>query len=238
MGRELVAADIQLLKAGTCPNCMSTGVYEGPGGGVSANIICYACGARYRHGPDGLSVIHEPEILKEKEAGISKERAKELEQSKLDRDDVFTRYKVARALQEKAEKDCEKIGLELGRARTKIRDLESASWADSVQDEAAWRERALVGEKALEAKNGEVVAFRTCVHRLLDEMTPVDSTAIRGDSQKDVILEAQALLKEDGPGTMEADIVRASLGLVAGMPGSCEAWFAAVRTLTEKRAPK
>lgn len=231
MGRELVAADIQLLKAGTCPNCLSTGVYEGPGGGVSANIICYVCWARYRHGPDGLSVIHEPEVPEEKEAGISKERATELEQAKLDRDAVFGKHKMAEMALERDEKAFATLTAELDAARMKIHDLESASWADSVRGEAAWRERALVGEKALEAKNGEVVAFRTCVHRLLDEMTPVDSTAIRGDSQKDVILEAQALLKEDGPGTMEADIVRASLGLLAGVPGSCEAWFAAVKRM-------
>lgn len=229
MGRELVTADIQLLKDGTCPNCMSTGVYEGPGGGVSANIICYVCGARYRHGPDGLSVIHEPEVPKEKEAGISKERATKLEQAKLDRDTCFSKFKRMEMGKEAAEK-------ELDDARRKIHDLQSASWADSVQGEAAWRERALVGEKALESTTGEITALRTCIHRLLDEMIPIDSTSIRGDSQKAVILEAQELLESDTVGVLETAVVQTSLGLVAGTPGACDAWFAAVRTLAAKRA--
>lgn len=217
MGRKLVAADIGLLKEGRCPNCGKGNMHEGPSGGVSANIICLICGARYRNGPDGIAVVHEPENV-EKEAGISKERAEALEQAKLDRDRVFHKFQAAVHAKEQAESA-------LDNARMKIHDLVSASWADSVQGEAAWRERALVGKKALEKKQGEVVAFRTCVHRLLDAMKPGTK------ERKEVIEEAKALLKADGPGTMEADIVRASLGLVAGVPGSCDAWFAAVKKM-------
>lgn len=220
MGREPTAADVASLKAGRCPNCEADGMYEGPGGGVSASIICYTCGARYRHGPDGIAVVHEPENV-EKRAGISKERAEALEQAKLDRDRVFHKFQAAVHAKEQAESA-------LDNARMKIHDLVSASWADSVQGEAAWRERALVGEKALEKKQGEIVAFRTCVHRLLDVMKPGSKR------REEFIREAQSLLDADAPGTMEADIVRASLGLLAGVPGSCEAWFAAVKKMLGK----
>lgn len=226
MGRELVAADIQLLKAGRCPNCMTDGVYEGPGGGVSANIICYTCGARYRHGPDGLSVINEPEEYEEKgeKVEVSKKRAEELEQAKLDRDTAFSKFKRMELQKEEAEKELEK-------ARTKIHDLVSASWADSVQGESAWRERALVGEKALESWKGANVALRTCVHRLLDVMKP----GTKG--RREAIQEAQELLESSTVGVLETAVVSTSLGLVMGTPGSCDAWLAAVKTLLAKRAP-
>ncbi len=223
MGRELDAGDIALLKDGTCPNCNSSGVYEGPGGGVSANIICYVCGARYRHGPDGLSVISEPdEYTVKREPEISKERAEALEQAKLDRDTVYHKFQVAEAAKEKAEK-------ELDAARMKIHDLVSASWADAVQGEAAWRERALVGEKALESWKGANVALRTCVHRLIDVLNP----GMKG--REEACREAQELLESGAVGVMETAVVRASLDLLAGTPHSCSAWFAAVRALAARK---
>lgn len=229
MGRELSAADVALLKDGTCPNCMSTGAYEGPGGGVSANIICYTCGARYRHGPDGLSVIHEPDEYEEKEKpGISKERADALEQAKLDRDTVFSKFKRMEMGKEAAEK-------ELAKARMKIHDLVSASWADAVQSEATWRERALVGEKALESWKSANVALRTGMHRLLDVLPQLEGRYKMPESAAEIIREAQALLESETIGEIEMEIVRSSVGLLAGTPGACEAWLAATKRLS---APK
>lgn len=41
---------------------------------------------------------------------------------------------------------------EVAKLKAQLHDLQSASWADAVQDAAAWRERALVAEKALEKR--------------------------------------------------------------------------------------
>ncbi len=228
MSRELVAADIALLRAGTCPNCLSTNTYEGPGGGVSANIICYVCGARYRHGPDGLSVISEPEVKKE-ETGISKERARDLEAAKLDRDAVFGRHKMAEMALERDEKAFATLTAELEAARAKIHDFESASWADAVQGGAAWRERALVGERALEGRKGTNVALRTCVHRLMDVLQP------GAKGREEAFRAARDVLGSDILGAIEANVVRYSLRLLAGTPGACDAWFAAVRELAASK---
>lgn len=101
--------------------------------------------------------------------------------------------------------------------------------------EAAWKERCDVAELALGKQVGEAVALRTCIHRLLDEMVPVGFGSSRAEDRKTVVIEAQKLLDSGTAGENEMEIVRSSVGLLAGTPGACEAWITATKRLS---APK
>ena len=44
-----------------CPDCASTGFYDGPCGGASQNISCAGCGSRFNTSPFGIDRIsHAP----------------------------------------------------------------------------------------------------------------------------------------------------------------------------------
>lgn len=59
---RLVGRQLKKFRKGKCPNCGQDGLRGGPCGGLSQNIICTSCGARYNNTPFGVDVLNEPAI--------------------------------------------------------------------------------------------------------------------------------------------------------------------------------
>ena len=59
---RLFGKRLKKFRRGTCPNYGKGDLRGGPYGGLSQNIICVACGARYNNTSFGVDVLNEPSV--------------------------------------------------------------------------------------------------------------------------------------------------------------------------------
>lgn len=74
--RDCTPQEEKILRTkGTCPFCGSKDFFEGPHGGMSVNIYCQGCDARFNlMGPFTPQVIQEPRVLNRVDVPEAKHR--------------------------------------------------------------------------------------------------------------------------------------------------------------------
>lgn len=76
------------------------------------------------------------------------------------RDEAVHRFKTADGSRVCVEAERDRLEMEVRALQQRVHDLESLSWADSVQEETAWRERTEVAELALSKSQEELAYFQ------------------------------------------------------------------------------
>ena len=99
MAKELTDAEVEALDRGACPDCGTMALQEGPCAGVSMNVRCSACKARFNlipgsPGPYGKERLEDPQpsdeqLRESKVLGPAMEYAESIEDDELERHDLI-----------------------------------------------------------------------------------------------------------------------------------------------------
>lgn len=110
---------------------------------------------------------------------------------------------------EKSEQKLEKVQMEL-------HALETASWADAVQETAAWQGRAEVAESALSRARGQVAAMREAVdHFNCERATVVKDACQKCADAGDCHI---AAARSSDAGKPESDVIKAARPFMDALP--------------------